>query len=48
MLDYDSVEAAYKCALEKAEEDDLVIIFGSFFTVTKVLEMGLLTPNEKV
>ena len=48
VLDYDSVEAAYKCALEKAEEDDLVIIFGSFFTVTKVLEMGLLTPNEKV
>ncbi|MFT6989772.1 MAG: dihydrofolate synthase/folylpolyglutamate synthase [Paraglaciecola sp.] len=48
VLDYNSVEFAYKCALEKAEKDDLVIVFGSFFTVTKVLEMGLLTPIEKV
>ncbi|WP_293745771.1 bifunctional tetrahydrofolate synthase/dihydrofolate synthase [uncultured Paraglaciecola sp.] len=48
VLDYDSVEVAYKSALEKAEEDDLVIVFGSFFTVTKILEMGPLTPHEKV
>jgi dihydrofolate synthase/folylpolyglutamate synthase len=48
VLDYDSVEAAYNSALEKAEKDDLVIVFGSFFTVTKVLEMGLLSPHEKV
>lgn len=48
VLDYESVESAYKCALEKAEKDDLVIVFGSFFTVTKVLEMGTLPPNKKV
>ena len=48
VLDYDSVEVAYKSALEKAEEDDLIIVFGSFFTVTKILEMGPLTPHEKV
>jgi len=48
VLDYESVEAAYQCALESAEKDDLVIVFGSFFTVTYVLNMGLLAPHEKV
>ena len=48
VLDYDSVEIAYKCALEMAEKDDLVIVFGSFFTVANVLKMGSLTPHEKV
>lgn len=48
VLDCTSVEVAYKCALEKASEDDLVVVFGSFFTVTDVLKMGLLTPNKKV
>ena len=48
VLDYGSVEVAYKCALENAEKDDLVIVFGSFFTVTNVLKMGSLTPNKKV
>jgi dihydrofolate synthase/folylpolyglutamate synthase len=48
VLDYDSVEVAYQCALEEASKDDLVIVFGSFFTVTHVLKMGLLTPQEKV
>lgn len=48
VLDYESVETAYKCALVKADEDDLVIVFGSFFTITKVLEIGLLPSKEKV
>jgi dihydrofolate synthase/folylpolyglutamate synthase len=48
VLDYESVESAYKSALENAEKEDLVIVFGSFFTVTNVLKMGLLPPHEKV
>lgn len=48
VLDYDSVEVAYKSALKKANKEDLVIVFGSFFTVTNVLKMGLLPPHEKV
>jgi dihydrofolate synthase/folylpolyglutamate synthase len=48
VLDYESVEIAYKHALEKANKEDLVIVFGSFFTVTNVLKMGLLPPQEKV
>lgn len=48
VLDYESVELAYQCALEKAEKDDLVIVFGSFFTVSNVLKMGALTPHKRV
>jgi len=48
VLEYESVEAAYRCALEKAKKDDLVVVFGSFFTVTNVLKMAALTPHEKV
>ena len=48
VLGYESVEVAYKCALEKAEKDDLVVVFGSFFTVTNILKMASLTPHEKV
>jgi dihydrofolate synthase/folylpolyglutamate synthase len=48
VLDYESVELAYRCALEKADKDDLVIVFGSFFTVTNVLKMGYMTPYKKV
>lgn len=48
VLDYASVEMAYQCALEKAEDEDLVIVFGSFFTVTNVLKMGPLAPHKKV
>jgi dihydrofolate synthase/folylpolyglutamate synthase len=48
VLEYDSVEVAYQCALENAEEDDLVVVFGSFFTVTNVLKVTTLTPQEKV
>jgi dihydrofolate synthase/folylpolyglutamate synthase len=44
VLECVSVEVAYKSALEKADKDDLVIVFGSFFTVTNVLKMGSLTP----
>jgi dihydrofolate synthase/folylpolyglutamate synthase len=48
VLEYESVEVAYQCALENAEEDDLVVVFGSFFTVTNVLKIVTLTPQEKV
>ncbi|MFQ3189739.1 MAG: dihydrofolate synthase/folylpolyglutamate synthase [Paraglaciecola sp.] len=48
VLEYDSVVAAYKGALEKAEKDDLVVVFGSFFTVTNVLKIASLIPQEKV
>jgi len=48
VLEYDLVEVAYQCALENAEEHDLVIVFGSFFTVTNVLKIATLTPQEKV
>lgn len=48
VLEYGSVEIAYKCALLEAKRDDLVIVFGSFYTVTGVLKIGLLTPQEKV
>ena len=48
VLVYESVEVAYKCALEKAEKDDLVVVFGSFFTITNILKMASLTPHEKV
>ena len=48
VLEYETVEVAYERALEKAEKDDLVIVFGSFFTVNKVLKMGSIVPNEKV
>jgi dihydrofolate synthase/folylpolyglutamate synthase len=48
VLHYESVETAFRCALEKADEDDLVIVFGSFFTVANILEMGSLPPHKKV
>ncbi|MFT5839137.1 MAG: dihydrofolate synthase/folylpolyglutamate synthase [Flavobacteriales bacterium] len=44
VLEYESVELAYKSALKNAEKDDLVVVFGSFFTVSNVLKMGSLTP----
>ena len=48
VLEYDSVEIAYKSAIKKADKEDLVIVFGSFFTITNVLKMGLLPLHEKV
>ena len=48
VLDYESVETAYKMAVTNANKNDLVIVFGSFFTVASVLNMGELTPQEKV
>jgi dihydrofolate synthase/folylpolyglutamate synthase len=48
VLGYESVEVAYKCALEKAEQDDLVVVFGSLFTVTNILKMASLIPQKKV
>jgi dihydrofolate synthase/folylpolyglutamate synthase len=48
VLKYSTVETAYKSALEEAKTGDLVIVFGSFYTVTEILKIGLLTPLEKV
>ena len=48
VLEYESIEVAYKCALEKAQKDDLVVVFGSFFSVTNILKMTALIPHEKV
>jgi dihydrofolate synthase/folylpolyglutamate synthase len=48
VLEYDSVEDAYKYALEKAEKNDLVVVFGSFFTVSNILKTGSFTSQEKV
>lgn len=44
VLECESVEVAYKSALENAEKDDLVVVFGSFFTVTNILKMGSFPP----
>lgn len=48
VLDYNSVEVAYENALANADKEDLVLVFGSFFTVTNILKMGWLPPHEKV
>jgi len=48
VLEYEKVETAYKYALEEAKKDDVVIVFGSFYTVTDVLKIGSLSPQEKV
>ncbi|MGS2720607.1 bifunctional tetrahydrofolate synthase/dihydrofolate synthase [Paraglaciecola aestuariivivens] len=39
VLCFDSVEHAYQLAIENAYEDDLIVVFGSFFTVAKVLAL---------
>ena len=39
VLDYHSVEAAYISALESAEEDDVLVVFGSFFTVAEIRKL---------
>ena len=38
VLDFGSVNDAYKAVLENAGENDLVVIFGSFYTVAEILE----------
>ena len=34
---FDSVEAAYQAALAVSSPDDMVIVFGSFYTVADIL-----------
>ena len=36
LLTFDNVNDAYKMALSKAKESDLILVFGSFFTVAQV------------
>ncbi|TRY29392.1 bifunctional tetrahydrofolate synthase/dihydrofolate synthase [Aliiglaciecola sp. M165] len=39
VLTFESVELAYQQAIEDAEKDDMVIVFGSFFTVSQVMNV---------
>ena len=40
VVNFPSVKAAYKNVLANARQDDLIIVFGSFFTVADVLKLG--------
>jgi dihydrofolate synthase/folylpolyglutamate synthase len=39
VLDFDSVSQAYAKALDSAEDDDLIVVFGSFFSVAQVMQV---------
>ena len=36
---FDNVEQAFKMALQNAEDNDLILVFGSFFTVADVRKL---------
>lgn len=38
VLEFENVDKAYSCALSVANKKDLVVVFGSFFTVANVLK----------
>lgn len=38
VVEFDTVEEAYDVALENANKNDLVVVFGSFITVSKILK----------
>jgi dihydrofolate synthase/folylpolyglutamate synthase len=38
VLEFPDVSQAYSQALEMAKEEDLIVVFGSFFTVAEVLK----------
>lgn len=38
VLDFDSVSQAYEKAVDCAENDDLIVVFGSFFSVAQVMQ----------
>lgn len=48
VLNFNTVEDAYKQALTQAHKDDLIIVFGSFLTVADVLKIEVSKPQEKV
>lgn len=48
VLNFNSVENAYQQALEQAHDEDLIIVFGSFYTVADVLKIEASKPQEKV
>jgi dihydrofolate synthase/folylpolyglutamate synthase len=48
VLSFSTVEVAYKQALANAHKDDLIIVFGSFYTVADVLKIKALKPQGKV
>ena len=39
VLEFGQVKEAYQYALKSAQKDDLIIVFGSFFTVAEVLKL---------
>lgn len=39
VVNFDSVIEAYKSALDNAQQEDLVVVFGSFFTVAEILNL---------
>ena len=39
VLEFSQVQKAYRYALKTALSDDLVVVFGSFFTVAEVLKL---------
>lgn len=39
VLEFSSIEKAYSAALSKAEQDDLILVFGSFYTVAEVISL---------
>jgi dihydrofolate synthase/folylpolyglutamate synthase len=48
VLNFNSVETAFLAALEKSAKDDLIIVFGSFFTVADVLKVRSLDNQKEV
>ncbi|MCF2946720.1 bifunctional tetrahydrofolate synthase/dihydrofolate synthase [Paraglaciecola aquimarina] len=39
VIEFEQVTQAYEAALEQAEENDCIIVFGSFFTIAEVLNL---------
>ncbi|WP_133470321.1 bifunctional tetrahydrofolate synthase/dihydrofolate synthase [Paraglaciecola marina] len=47
VVNFDSVIEAYKSALDYAQQEDLVVVFGSFFTVAEILNLKGLSLIEE-
>lgn len=44
-FEYDKVEAAFNAAVDNSNKDDLVVVFGSFFTLSAILDDTHLETN---
>ena len=40
VLDFASVNDAYQHALDSSEKEDMLVVFGSFYTVAEVLQLN--------